>query len=257
MGLAMMTKLSAGLLAPAIGLLFVWRWVTAYGTYRFMKLTGQFALFGSVCVPLALWWQVKNALLYRLPLTFVPALSENSGQYVGDISPLARWFGLEKDCFGQLFVAFQHQGATYNEYNPTLSLLKSALFGEFTLFSNQHPAYTLGMVACYLLFVAQLAMIGLVLYTIGKLAGKSYKSPLFWAFALLGLVVTVSYYRFCFAYPQSCTANFRYALPLLWCGVCTLSRLYQKGTQRERWAATIITTAFCVSSAAVYLLLGL
>lgn len=256
-GLAMMTKLSAGLIAPAIALLFVWRWVTAYGTPRFIKLTGQFALFGVVCLPLALWWQVKNALLYRLPLTFVPALSQNSGQYVGDTPFLTRWLGVEKGCWNQLFVAFQQQGAAYNEYNPTLSLLKTALFGEFTLFDAHHPAYLLGMAACYALFAAQLGMIVLVVYALWKLVRRYYRSPLFWAFLLLGVTVTVSYYRFCFAYPQTCTQNFRYALPLLWCGAGALAGLFQIGTKKERLAVGILTTAFCLTAGAVYLLLGL
>ncbi|MCQ2560357.1 MAG: glycosyltransferase family 39 protein, partial [Clostridia bacterium] len=149
LGFAMMTKLSAGLLAPAIAFVFVYRWWKSYGEGCFGKTTVQFLLFGLICVPLGLWWPVKNAVLYGIPINYVPALSADSGQYLGGYSVIQRLFGCPKESLSQIFMCWTEQnGAPYNEYGSLLALLKTSLFGEFTLFSSG----TIGETACKILF---------------------------------------------------------------------------------------------------------
>ena len=81
----------------------------------------------------------------------------------------------------------------------------------------------------------------------------------------LGAVVLLSYISFCFGYPHTCTQNFRYAVPTiltgcLFLGRWLLSQTESRPTRLGRIAAgwtEVLTVLFCISSAAVYGLLGL
>ena len=265
-GFSMMSKLSGGLVAPAIALVFVWKWWESAQKKNgsFFPLFRQFALFGIICIPLALWWQTRNLILFDLPLTYVPALSENSGQYLGDYTVAQRLLGVPKESLREIFVVWRDQGiqAEYNEFNCLLALLKSSMFGEFTLFDSASPLalHKAGIVASKILFYANFALIacslgcGIYLFT----KKEQRHSPAFWLFALVWGVLLVSYIRFCFSYPQTCTQNFRYAVPTLMAG-CAWLGLGLKYTKNRIFCGvlTACTLVFCLGSATCYTLLGL
>ena len=137
-GLSMMAKLSGGLLAPGIAVVFLWR--AGQDVRRSRRELGryirQFALFAAICVPLALWWQVKNAVLYGTPLTYVPGMSDQSSQYIGQYSVWQRLFGLPAESFRSPFILWEREGAPFNEYSIPLATLKTAVFDETALFSS-------------------------------------------------------------------------------------------------------------------------
>ncbi len=265
-GGAMMAKLSGGMVAPAVALVFLWKWWEAIkkkdGSGK--KLFWQFALFGTICVPLGLWWQVKNMVAFGVPLTYVPALSENSGQYIGDYTPLQRFLDLPQTGLQEIFVAWNKQGSPvdYNEYNMLLALLKSSVFGEFTLFDSASPmgVQQAGVTVSKILFYANTALIGCSLCSGVYLFMKKEqrKSPAFWLFTLVWGGLLLSYIRFCFAYPQTCTQNFRYAVPTLMAG-CVWLGLGIKYTKNRIFCGVItaFTLVFCLGSALCYTLLGL
>ena len=265
-GGAMMAKLSGGMIAPAVALVFLWKWWEAIkqkdGSGK--KLFWQFVIFGLICVPLGLWWQVKNMVAFGVPLTYVPALSENSGQFVGDYTPLERLLEFPHNSFQNVFVVWQNQGmkADYNEYNMLLALVKSSVFGEFTLFdsASQLGIHKAGIILSHILFYANTLLIGCSLFSgIYLFTKKEHRhSPAFWLFGVVWVVLLISYLRFCFGYPQTCTQNFRYAVPTLisgcvWLG-CALKYTKNRTLQGGAIACTLV---FCLSSAVCYTLLGL
>ncbi|MBR4868986.1 MAG: hypothetical protein IKU10_07500, partial [Clostridia bacterium] len=261
-GLSMMTKLSGGLVAVAIALLFLWKWFTELKHHSPLgkAIFWQFALFAVICVPIALWWPFKNSLLYDMPLTYVPALSANSDQYIGDYTFLQRLFGIEPGALNQLFVAWQtHDTPTaYNEYNLILALLKTSMFGEFTLFTPEMGlAYPLAMTFAYGLFFANVGLILLSLYALVRWLIRNYNTPTPWVFALLIAVPLFSYVQFCFGFPQTCTQNFRYVLPALLGGAAALGVHLKHSSKPFRLTMTIFTLAFCACSVAVYTMLGM
>jgi hypothetical protein len=252
-GLSMMTKLSGGLVAPGIAVIFLAKWISAYGKKdgSFQKIFGQFLLFGVVCVPLGLWWQVKNLLYFGTPLTYVPALSERSGQYIGAYSVGQRLFSQVWESISGGFIQWQDKGAAFNEYNPLLALLKTSVFGEYTLFENGQSA------VCGLLFFFNCLLAGLSLYAGVRCVIRYRKSPVALGLAVIWLTVFVSYVQFCFAYPQVCTQNFRYAVPTLLCGVVALGVYAKDSSPLFRRIFGNFTGMFCLSSMFCYLLLGL
>ena len=266
-GLSMMSKLSGGMVAPAIALVFLWKWWEAIrkkdGTGK--EMFWQFALFGVICVPLGLWWQVKNLVAFGLPLTYVPALTQNSGQYIGDYTPFQRLFEIQSSSLGEVFLVWKNQNmkADYNEYNMLLAFLKTSVFGEFTLFDTTLTAdgiHTAGTFFAKLLFFANawlsVCSLGSGIYLFTK--KKHRKSPVFWMLFLVLSVFLLSYIRFCFAYPQTCTQNFRYAVPTLMAG-CGFLGLVLKDTKNTIFhtAVTALTLFFGLGSAVCYTLLGL
>lgn len=260
-GLSMMTKLSGGLVAVGIALLFLWKWFTELAKRSPLgkAIFWQFAVFGVVCVPLALWWPMKNAILYNIPLTYVPALSPLSGQYLGNYTTVQRLFGWEENGWQHLFMAWENQGmfTPYNEYNLILALLKTSVFGEFTLFKPEMgAAYPFAMAAGYGLFLVNVVMIALSLYATVRWLIRDYRKPISWMFLLLMAVPLYSYVQFCFEFPQTCTQNFRYALPALLSGATALGMHFSRASKPFRVVTTVVTALFCVLSATVYLLLG-
>ncbi len=265
-GGAMMAKLSGGMVAPGVALVFLWKWWEAIkqkdGSGK--KLFWQFVIFGLICVPLGLWWQVKNMVAFGVPLTYVPALTQNSGQYIGDCTLFERLVEVPPNSLQQIFIVWKNQGirATYNECNLFLALLKSSVFGEFTLFdsTSQMGVHQAGVLASKILFYTNTALIacslcsGIVLF----FKKEQRKSPSFWLFTLVWGVLLLSYIRFCFAYPQTCTQNFRYAVPTLMAG-CVWLGLGLKYTKNRIFpgVVTACTVVFCLGSAVCYTLLGL
>ena len=106
LGLGMFTKLSMGLLAPAIAYVFLMKFISVCKkrdnfivTKKGEKEIGViymifgFGLFALVVFPLGLGWQVKNLILWEMPLTYVPSLSHTNVQYIGFHSVFERFFG--------------------------------------------------------------------------------------------------------------------------------------------------------------------
>ncbi|MBR3844847.1 MAG: glycosyltransferase family 39 protein [Clostridia bacterium] len=265
-GLSMMTKLSGGMVAPAIALVFLWKWVEAIqqkdGSGK--NLFFQFVAFGLICVPLGLWWQVKNMIVFGLPLTYVPALSPNSGQYIGDYTLTQRLFEIPRESLQEIFMVWESQGihADYNEYNLLLALLKSSVFGEFTLFNSSSAlgVHTIGIYCSKLLFYTNCGLVACSLWAGGAVLVKEKNriKPAVWLLTLVWVVLLLSYIQFCFTYPQTCTQNFRYAVPTLITG-CGFLGLWLKQTKNRflPTVATALTITFALSSAVCYTLLGL
>ena len=129
MGLGMMTKLSVWMAAVPLAVLFLARFCQMQkGGHR--RLVGQAALFLVLCAPLALWWEVRNAVKFGVPIAYVPELSLDSEQYVGNIAPWKRLLDFSWKQFCHVGMQFVWYGGDYFEWNPTIGLWKTAVFDE-------------------------------------------------------------------------------------------------------------------------------
>lgn len=230
----------------------------------------QFALFGLVCVPLGLWWQIRTSALFHVPLTYVPSLSESSDQFLGGYSGLERLLTFPVESIKNVFVVWSSNGFDYNEYNSILGLFKTAVFGEFELFDlNVTPKLLLeylGGLFSKILFwssiaVTLLATVGAVCSVVKRKYTKDFS--LIIMFFIIGAVVLGNYINFCFRYPFTCTQNFRYCVPLLIVGAVFLGILCQnvekyksKFYKTMKWIIPGVVAVFSASSLMVYTLLG-
>ncbi len=258
MGLGMMTKLSAALLAPAMAWVFLAGLIRAPGGQR-RAIWAQFAAFLALCAPLGLWWPLRNWVLFDMPLNYVAEIGQESGQYIGHIDAIRRMFDFSAYQFRQLYEAW---GQPYQEFNMFVGLLKTGVFDEGTFTDIQPLIYG----PSWVLFAASIALVPAPLLAAlrqlfrrdgamdGALRG-------FWI--LLPVTLLFSYIQLNLRYPQTCTANMRYVMPLVVVAGYFLGSLWQgtllhpKAGRLIRIAAGGLAALFCLASAVVYVMLGM
>ena len=209
-GLAMFTKLSGWLAAPAAACLFLLRFLWDKDDRK--RLFTQFLGFGAVCVPIGLFIPVRNFVRFGVPLAYVPRIADDSEQYIGDISPLRRLLDFSPDQFRYIYDCFTMYGQDYNEYNPLIGLLKTAVFDEF-INTDRFPA-----VAGFgeALFWTQVVLSGCALFSMIACLRQRERSAEKMALFLTYSITLLSYVSFCLTYPHTCTQSFRYAVPVLY-----------------------------------------
>ena len=253
-GLGMMTKLTVGLLAPAIASVFLVILIKNYKEWK--KLLPQFAAFGVICVPLGLFWPVRNLVKFGVPLNYVPALSPYSMQYI-DVPKAQRLFDFSVYQLASPFTQWKWNGANYNEFNPVIALLKNSMFDEETFFPR---SITLQSV-CTLLFAAGAVCAVLSAVSVIALWRKKEKLPLEFKLLLTLTfgVIFVNYIIFCLNYPHVCTENMRYCVPLIFAGAASLGLMLDRTRDSAGTAAKLVSktarfsmTAMPILSAFVY-----
>lgn len=267
-GGAMMSKLSGAMVAVGTAYVMLVRLFdksTGGFVCNLKKLWSRFAVFGAVCFPMGLWWPVRCALKYGMPLGYVPALSEGSVLYVGDYSFIQRLTGIGSWSLSNVYpnvgnTAMDGSAITegvnrFYDYGIAPYIVKSSLFGEYFWKTGvggvqNALAYVMTFSAIALIGVSLYAMIKLIIKTKGEYAVPLRFLGIYFA-ALVG-----SYVMFCFTYPHTCTMDFRYIVPTLLIGAVFSGLLINKNGEKNAVKYTLfaVTMVFCVASAGFYAL---
>lgn len=216
LGLGMMTKLNAVIVAPALLALFLLALFYDKRT-KFTELRRQYLIFLGVSVPLGMFWPIRNFIRFRTPLFYVQAISDE-WQQIGQYSVLQR-LGLPSIAS---LLNIHLTTDTSLEYNIWSQTFKSAVVDEHALNLSVTGAYILAIVLLFLTIVfCVLAHVMMIRSLIGKRMQFEHKIFLITAYAAM----LISYVRFCFSYPVVCTMNFRYipgiiVFPLIGMGLC-------------------------------------
>ena len=251
-GFGMMAKLSAWLAAPAAATVFLvmlWK-----NRSKPLPYIGQYGLFLILCVPAALWWEIRNTVGWGVPFTYIPMLSSESEQYIGNHPIWERLLDFSPQQFGYVYDCFTMYGAAYNEYNPLIALLKTAVFDEYILPKNVKFITGFGEV----LFWSQVVLAALALFCMVRMLLRKGKTPTPLKIGLLLTYVAtmLSYYSFCFTFAHTCTQSFRYATPALYITLIFLGIWSQERSGKPaavlRWSITGVACVFMAASAAVY-----
>lgn len=211
-GFGMMTKLTVGLIAPATAFVFLvglWR-----NRATWKKFFGQFLIFGLICVPLGLWWSIRNLIMYDMPLGYVQSFVDIGGQDVTGYSFLGR-LRPELKLWLYPFMSFNNL-ADRLDYGVTSTLIKTSLFCDERLFLDNHFGFYFCrwyVFVTLLLFLLSGCMFLWKLYE--HIRYKLWNDTLFWFASIALIVQVISYITFCFAYPNVCSADFRYVVGCL------------------------------------------
>lgn len=258
-GLGMMAKLSGWVIAPSIAVLFLYVLVNKIkSSKKIGRSILQYVVFGIISVPLGVWWQVRNYLCYKVPITYIQSLGgAASMQYVANHSIADRLFNFSSMSVYDHFIFY---GDAYDEFNPTLGYVKTSLFGE-RVNSDLFPQINgfgdaLFWVTVVFAIVCIIASIVFILFKNNYL--KSRINAVF--VGLFVAVMTLSYYIFCFKYPYTCTQNVRYALPLIIMGAMFFGMYVQSAFRRKNkikfklaaYGAVGIVSALCILSTYIY-----
>lgn len=199
-GLAMFAKLSGYMIAPAVAALFILKLIE--NKDRIWHFILQYVIFGIICVPVGLFWTVRNMLKFNMPINYIP---EVGGQFRVQFYQRLFDFSMES-----VFPALMENGDSYYEYNIFLSMLKTSIFGEYN-YANESRFFT---PVCTVLFIVTiiLAITAFVATIILILSAKSHlKREWRWLFGVLYLTVMGSYLGFALSYSNFSAEDFRYA----------------------------------------------
>ena len=268
-GFGMMAKLNVVTIAPAVALLFLWQLrIHIKEIKSFIK---QFFIFGAVCIPLGLWWQIKNRIVWGIAMDYVP---EVGGKQFIDKGIFERLFDFSAKQFSPVFENWIDDGREFTEYNPNIAIMKNSLFGE-NIKERNFPGGNTLIPTVFFWVAVVLALIG-VFATVYFLFKKNTRIlfPYKVFFAVYWAVTMYYFYIFCYTYTATCTMNFRYLTPLLAVSAMQYAMLFDQlekdGGDTENGASaskqkvkkyislvlTGAVVAFCVLSVVTYLLVG-
>ena len=177
-------------------------------------------------------------------------LSLDNPQYIGNLSAIKRLFDFSPH---QFLSVYDMWGDPYYEYNPTIALLKTAMFGEWI----NNGTYPVISVVGVLLFWSGVAVGALsVVSTALAFIKKKFKNPIFIFLLILMLTIVFMYYWFCLKYPFTCTQNIRYAVPLIPLSAVAIGWLNRNSKKHNKYLQ-ILVFVFCIFSAATYFVIGI
>lgn len=253
-GLGMMSKLTGSMVAPAIAVIFLYVFVKNIKAWK--KFIGQFALFGLICAPLGLWWQIRSLIAFDMPLNYVPYGNTAFDMYCGDMSVSERLFDFGNGQLSFVYVAYTDPGfdAPFCDYNPTIGLFKSAMFSEgqngitdihFPQIAVTGPIlFWIGVALGLLCFVSFIVMM------IRKDSGLDGLTRAF--FSILAATLLGSYYLYSFQYPFTCSLNIRFCIlliPIFAMGLGLLLQRFNGNTKPQkalRYSTYVLTAAFVI-----------
>ena len=216
-GLGMMTKLSAWMVAPPVAFIFIYAFIKNMldkDNRNFKKYFLQYVIFLVICAPLGLWWSFRNYFSHGVPFGYVLELSKTSQQYIGNIPFIQRIFDFSTYQFKDVADQFTIYGAEYNEFNPLVALFKTSMFDEGVAVRNFENISGLNtMLFWSAVIIGFIGFIAMIFAFFKKNTTLDIPMKIF--IAILYGVFFISYYIFCMRFPHVCTQNIRYAVPLI------------------------------------------
>ena len=248
-GCAMSTKFSGALIAVFTAAVFLLVLVKKIREGKAGGLLSRFSAFAVVCIPLGLWYQIRNLWLFGQKLGYVAQIPVTSALFAGNKPPADRFLSFSlPDMLKKVYCN------PFGDFRLWEYTVKSALFGEF-VFSPQHdvPARVLILTSLVLIVLSLAAMVWFLLFDRKK--NRLAVLSLFAVWALLML----SFFYFNIQYPFGCTMDFRYIVPTVITGAAFLGLLYDKPGRALpqkvlSGAFTAVLIVFCAASAAFYMI---
>lgn len=208
-----LTKLSGLLLAPAVALLFLAKFIKEKNQRKNILLQG--ILFCLICIPLALSFSIRNLILWHVNPFFTLDLGDYL--YTGN-NILERVFLLHREQFASPFVIYNvtPDNMLAVDRNIVFYLLKTSLFGDKFFLTADSPfifaAWALHLVNFLLILLSLICMIAQWIHIFLSILKEKrilpYMREIF-LFVLYGCSAG-SFLLFCFRYPNACSQDFRY-----------------------------------------------
>lgn len=216
-GGGMMAKLTAALVAPPVAFIFLVVFIKNFRTDAW-KFIRQFIVFGLICCPLGLWYQVRNYIKWGVPILYVQELPAGLLQNISGMSFKERISDFGAYQFESVFECWVYndngQYLGYNEHNPVIALMKNSLFGEFInggTFTDAPNAEKFCVAFFWIsVFMAVVCLVSMIVSGFVKNKMNGYEKVFFISFYV---IMILNFYKMAYDYPFTCTLNFRYITP--------------------------------------------
>ena len=242
LALGMLTKTSAVLIAPAMGLVFLYDLVNDIRQKKLgeKKTIPRFILFGIVSIPLGLSWVLRNLIVYKVPFSYVPRLPGGTWQYTGDIPLVSR---LLVPSIRQFTTCSTDLSDTAHFNNIFGQSMQSMLFDEGILYEPDPvtPIVMMWLMTALVILMAVLFVCFLF----------SSKEALHLRLMLGGAVIVpvISFIVFYLQYPYICTVHVRYIVTSVVCLAVGAAAFVR---HREKCSKIFVLLCFAASFAATF-----
>ena len=198
-GFGMMSKISCGVVAFLTGPVMLYVLIKDIKAGNYKNTVMQLAIFAVICLPLALWYPIRNMIMFGQSLTYVQRLDENIPIFTGKVPLYQRMLRFS------ITALMKKPFFVYPEFESVPEyLLKTSLFGEWSFKANG----PFGAIFLIVNLTAILASAASCVYVTIK--GKVIPAIYRFGFAALWVIELISYIQFNIQFPFICTADFRY-----------------------------------------------
>ncbi len=206
-GCGMMAKLSVVMVVPAMACVFIYKMIKKR---KFVMLyLKQYFVFGMISIPLGIWFPVRNFILHKVPLNYVPVIGPEFQQNMENLYTVPqRLFEVTWAQLKPLWLP-QVRGTEEFTYNIGIMFSKYCAFGETQYFPTTQWSKFIGTLMYVMILV--LFVFSIVLVSVWIKKAKIDKVIKFFLVGSVGIIL-LAYVKFCFDYPCVCTANIRYVL---------------------------------------------
>ncbi len=165
-GLSMMAKLTGALVAPGIGILMLMRIFREKNILKGIKEYWlKIILFIVIVAPLGLWWSIRNAIKWNMPINYIPPVGE---QFPDEVGFVDRLFDMN---INSPYVSLISNGDMYDEHNIFYALVKTSIFGEY----NYSQYSRLLVVFAWILFAVSIVIALFALFSTMKVLEQIVK----------------------------------------------------------------------------------
>ena len=230
-GLGMMAKLSAGIIAVPIAFLMIKAFFESEKKLRFVW---QYAVFLVVCAPLGLWYQVRSLILWKVPITYVavPDLELNPGLDISMIPAWKRFIEYGPGVNYNIIIETMNEAVFDGGYYQPHMLLSAIGYIMFSAFALLTVTIVANLIACW---IKERNLTNTVM-------------------TVLIAAELISYLVFCFKMPYTCTMSFRYIVPTVIAGAYYSGRSKDISPKILSLFTTVATVAFAAVSFIFYCL---
>lgn len=215
-GLGMMTKTSCGTLALFTGPIMLYIFIKKIIAKDWKLIFGKLFTFAAITFPLGLWHIIRNYIRFDQPFGYVVDIGKESQIYTGDVSFFERFIQFPIGTLWDPIYAYP-----WEDYNISMYVIKSSMFGEFV--------YQIADFIPKMLLLVNLALILLSLFATIYLVVKLKENIMLrFGMPILWLFIYGSFLYFNIQYPYGCTMDYRYIVPTAYLGAIFIGSVFEK-----------------------------
>ena len=242
-GLGMMTKISVGTIALFTGGVMIYCVVKDFKQKKYKEIICQLAVFAVICLPLGMWYSVRNFILFDQPFGYVQVLPINDPIYTGNVEWYKRIFDFN------IIELIKHPFSLCPEgHSIPIQVVKTSAFAESKYNDNVFASSIFVIVNLITIITSIVSTFYVVIK--GKVCDNKIR---FGAF-IVWLIIVVSFIQFNIQYPYLCTADYRYITITAPLGALFMNEaMYCTNNVKVKNTLKIIMLAFVVCVLSVYM----
>lgn len=237
-GLCVMTKFNGAIMAVPILYVFVKKFIEEIKSNKkgIPKFISKIILFGLISLPIGLWYEIRQLILFGSNSVPEPA----DFLYIGDYSIIDRFIKID---IGSLFNIFCKIPGDYNLFSY---IVKCSIFGEYVFDNNM-------IITCLLLMFNFILIILSIYFIIKYIISKKSHNLICNILLILYIVNLGSFYVFNMKYPYICTMDFRYIVPTLFTSIVLMNYDSLKCNKYLRIITNSLLLGFCILSLGLFI----